>query len=175
MKRPPHPATAYAARFIAPWEGFLPRAIPDELAGGLLTQGYGHTEFAGKPLPSTTEVWSKEKALRVLAHDAMGASRSVSAAVKRRIPMRVRMALISATFNLGASILDHTEFIQAINEGHFSHAAALLENYDHDGAGNVILGLERRRKAEAWMLRHPHRLRRNPHKPTPKQRTKEKK
>lgn len=171
MKRPPHPAVVAAARFIAPWEGFLPVAVADELAGGLPTQGYGHTKFAGKPLPSFSEVWSKAKALRVLAHDAMGASRSVSAVVKRRIPMRVRMALISAVFNLGPSFLDG-DILAAVNTGHYSRAAELLEHFDHDGAGNVILGLERRRKAEAWMLRNPHKVSRNPHKPHPKKRRK---
>lgn len=169
-----HPwSIAYAARFIAPWEGFLPEAVPDELAGGLPTQGFGHTRFAGVPIPVLGGLaWSRAKALRVLGHDARAASHQVEAALKRRIPVRVRIAMISATFNLGGSILDHTEFMAAINGGHFDHAADLLENYDHDGAGNVILGLERRRKAEAWMLRHPHKIVRNPHKPVPKQRRK---
>lgn len=172
MKRPPHPAVVFAARFIAPWEGFLPRAVADELAGGLPTQGFGHTRYAGAPIPVVGgETWSEAKALRVLAHDAMGSSRSVSEKVKRRIPMRVRIALISAAFNLGSSFLDG-ELLRAVNTGNFDRAAGLLENFDHDGAGNVILGLERRRKAEAWMLRHPHKLRRNPHKSVPKKRRK---
>jgi GH24 family phage-related lysozyme (muramidase) len=162
----PHWSIGWAARFIAPWEGFLPEAIGDSLAGGLPTQGYGHTRFAGKPIPVIGgPAWSKAKALRVLGHDCRGAAHSVDRTVKRRIPVRVRIALISATFNLGGSILVGTELIRAINTGQFDRAAALLERYDHDGSGNVIEGLRRRRKAEAWMLRHPRKLARNPHRP----------
>jgi GH24 family phage-related lysozyme (muramidase) len=161
-----HWTIAWAARFIAPWEGFLPRAVADALAGGLPTQGFGHTPFAGPPIPVIGgPAWSKAKALQVLSHDCRGAAHSVDRAVKHRIPVRVRIALISAAFNLGGSILVGTELIRAINTGQFDRAAGLLENYDHDGSGNVIEGLRRRRKAEAWMLRHPHKVARNPHKP----------
>lgn len=169
-----HPwSIAYAARFIAPWEGFEPRAIPDELAGGLPTQGFGHTKWAGVPIPVIGgPAWSKAKALRVLGHDARAAAHQVADKIQHRLSVRQRMALISAVFNLGGSILDGTPLQHALNRGAFEHAATILENYDHDGAGNVILGLERRRKAEAWMLRHPHKIARNPHRPKPKNRSK---
>lgn len=167
-----HWSIEYAARFIAPWEGFEPVAIPDELAGGLPTQGFGHTKYAGTPIPVIGgPAWSKEKSLRVLGDDARASARSIEEKIHHRLPVRVRIAMISAVFNLGASFLDG-EIGDALNRGEFDRAADLLEHLDHDGAGNVILGLERRRKSEAWMLRHPHKLRRNPHKPVPKKRRK---
>lgn len=149
----------WAARFIAPWEGYLPFAVGDSLAGGLATQGYGHTHFAGPPIPVVGGPrWSKAKALRVLAHDCRGASHEVDRLIHNRLTVRRRIALISLVFNCGASVLSGTELQRALNQGRWQRAAELILQYDHAG-GVEVLGLKRRRMSEAWLLLHPRRIR----------------
>lgn len=157
-----HPAVKkFAARFIAPWEGFLPQATLDTIADPPVeTIGFGHT---GNVHPG--ERWSRERAERVLAHDIGWASAAVVDKVKHRLSVRQRIALISFVFNLGPGVLEG-ELLATLNRGEFKRAASMMEGYDHAG-GVVVQGLLNRRKAEAWMMRHPHRPTRNPHKPQP--------
>jgi lysozyme len=165
--RKKHPAVRlYAARFIGPWEGFLPDAYLDTLASpDVWTIGFGHTGdvHAG-------EHWTKEHAEKVLAHDIGWASAAVVQKVKHRLSVRQRIALISLVFNCGPGILDG-DLLHALNKGEFDRAASIMETMNHAG-GVVVEGLTRRRKAEAWMMRHPRKLRRNPHKPTPRHKEK---
>lgn len=145
-----------AARFVAKWEGWLPEAYLDTIASPpILTQGFGHTEYAGRPYPSIGSVWSKAKGYRVLARDLRASARVVNQLVKHKLTLRQRMALISFIFNLGPGILPHTEMLRALNEGKFRVAALHMLEYDHAG-GVVVEGLRNRRHAEAWLLTNPH-------------------
>lgn len=159
-----HGARLPAARFVARWEGLLHEATLDEIAQPPIeTIGYGHTGdvHAG-------EVWSTAKAMRVLMHDIGWASAAVAEKVEHRLTLRQRMALISFVFNLGPGVLEG-KLLALINQGKMDQAADLMLDYDHAG-GVEVLGLKRRRESEAWMMRHPHKVARNPHRPSHKQR-----
>lgn len=154
----------YAADLVAKWEGLITTAYLDTLASPpVLTLGYGHTKYAGSPIPYVGERITEEEAKKVLAHDLRATARAVSEKITWPLTFRQRMALISAAFNLGPGILD--DLAPLVNHGHIKAAARKLEGYDHDGHGVVIEGLKRRRKNEAWLLRHDHLP--SPHRPTP--------
>jgi len=158
----------WAARFIAKWEGFLPVAVWDTLASpDILTQGYGHTHFAGEPIPREGTRWSKAKALRVLAHDASAVARHLASVVRHKLTVRQRIAMISFGFNLGTGAID--DLAPLLNRGEIKRAADKMLEYNHAG-GVVVEGLTNRRKAERWMMLHSRPRHRNPHKATPHRR-----
>lgn len=159
----------WAARFIAKWEGWLPSAYLDTIASPpVWTQGYGHTKYAGPPIPPDGR-WSRAKGLRVLAHDCRAAAAAVDRDVKHRLTVRQRIALISFAFNLGPGILPGSDLLRAINTGRMGKAATLMLDYDHAG-GVVVQGLLNRRRAEAWLMTHSKRRARQPHKPAKRDR-----
>lgn len=153
----------YAARFVAKWEGFLPTAYLDTIASPpVLTQGYGHTRYAGDPIPQPGTTWSENKAMHVLTHDLRETARAVDAKIRQKLSFRQRIALISAAYNLGPGILD--ALAPMINAGRIKAAADKLLEYDHAG-GVVVEGLLNRRKAERWLMLHDHLP--NPHRARP--------
>lgn len=138
----------WAAKFIAKWEGFLPSAYLDTIASpAVYTIGYGHT---GNVRPG--EVWSKAKALRVLARDARSAAAAVTEYIDVKLTVRQRMALISLAFNAGSGILDGTTITTELNKRHYQAASDALLLYCHNGAGVVIPGLLNRRRDERAMF-----------------------
>lgn len=156
-----HWSLLWAARFVAKWEGWLPTAYLDTLASPpVWTQGYGHTRYAGPPIPPDG-TWSKVKGLRVLARDCRSSAAAIDRYVKHRLTARQRMALISFVFNLGPNVLPGTELLRCLNEGRWHRAAELMRHYDHAG-GVVVEGLARRRRAEAWLITHPRTRDRQP-------------
>lgn len=151
----------WAARFVAKWEGFLPRAVLDTLASPpIWTQGFGHTHFAGPPLPQAGTTWSKAKALRVLANDLANIAGHLNHKVHHRLTVRQRIALISFGFNLGPGAID--DLAPLLNRGEIKRAADKMLEYNHAG-GVVVEGLTNRRKAERWMMLHSKARHRNPH------------
>jgi lysozyme len=150
-----HWSLLWAARFVARWEGWLPTAYLDTIAQPPVdTQGYGHTRYAGPPIPPDG-TWSKAKGLRILARDCRSSAAAVDRLVEHKLTVRQRMALISFVFNLGPNILPGTDLLAALNRGNFHSAARLMLQYDHGGHGEVVEGLLRRRRAEAWLMTHP--------------------
>lgn len=153
---------AYAARFVAQWEGFSSPAILDTWASpDVWTFGFGHTKYAGRPIPGPGSTISKAYAYVVLANDLRESARKVDEAIKRPITFRQRIALISFVYNLGSGYLDDG-IQQAVNRGRPGEAARLMLAYDH-AAGVRLEGLTRRRHAEAWMMVHSTK---SPHKPS---------
>lgn len=153
----------YAAKFVGKWEGFLEVALLDTIASPpLWTIGFGHTRFAGAPVPHEGMRVTREQAEAILTDDLRGAARAVDAAIDVPLTFRQRIALISAAFNLGASVLD--TLAPLINAGRMKAAADKLLEFNHAG-GVVVEGLTNRRKAERWMMLHS--LAPNPHRPQP--------
>jgi lysozyme len=136
----------YAARFIAPWEGFLPQAYQD--TGGIWTIGYGHT--GPEVVPGLR--WSRAKALRVLASDIAYFARGVDRLVK--LTFRERIACISFAFNVGLGGFASSTFLKRLNENRRREAANALMLWVKDARGNTLLGLKRRRAAERWLMIH---------------------
>lgn len=142
------PILRYAARFVAPWEGYLPYAYQD--SGGVWTIGYGHT--AGVHPGQRT---NRAQALRWLAQDLRSASRAVARNVHVKLTVRERIACISFTFNVGEGGLQSSTFLRKLNEGKKREASNALMLWVKDAAGNTLLGLKRRRAAERWLFLHP--------------------
>jgi lysozyme len=151
-----HWSLLWAAKFIAEWEGFSSPAILDTIASPpVWTVFFGHTKYAGKPIPHEGMTGSRARGMRVLARDCRSSAQAVDRDVKHKLTARRRMALISFVFNLGPNILPGTDLLAALNEGNFHRAARLMLQYDHGGNGEVVEGLLRRRRAEAWLMTHP--------------------
>lgn len=139
---------AYAARFVAKWEGYSSHAYQD--SGGVWTIGYGHTRGV-----RAGQTCSRAQALRWLIADLREASAAVQRYVRRPLSTRQRIAWISFTFNVGVGGLTSSTALARWNHGDIRAAAAALQWWDKDAAGHVLLGLQRRRRAEAWLLTHP--------------------
>lgn len=144
----------WAARFVAPFEGFINHAYFD--SGGVLTIGYGHTG----PDVYVGQTCSHTQALRWLAKDLHEAAAAVDRLVTRRMSVRQRIAWISFAFNVGAGGLAESTALARFNAGDVKGAAAALLWWDKDANGTVLLGLRRRRRAEKWLLLHKGRRRR---------------
>jgi lysozyme len=152
-----HWSLLWAARLVAKWEGYVSPAMLDTLASPpLWTVGYGHTHFAGDPIPHEGMRVSKARALRILAEDCRSSAAAVDRLVHHKLAVRQRMALISLVFNCGSGVLVGTELVRCLNEGRWQQAALHLLEFDHAG-GVVVEGLRRRRQNEAWLLLHPRR------------------
>jgi lysozyme len=138
-----------AARFIAPWEGLLLHSYPD--SGGIWTVGYGHTGSEVGPGQTIT----KARALALLASDLRGAAAAVNRNFTRPLSVRQRIAAISFAFNVGEGGLQSSTFLREFNAGNTKAAADALLLWTKDAAGNTLLGLQRRRRAERWLFLHP--------------------
>jgi lysozyme len=157
-KRKKNRTLEYAARFVAPFEGEVLHAYPD--SGGVWTIGYGHTDGV-----KAGQTCTHAQALRWLEADLRDAARAVDKYVTRRMSMRQRIAWISFTFNCGSGALAESTALARFNAGDRKGAAQALQWWNKDANGIVLAGLQRRRRAEAWLLTHP--FRKNPHNPTP--------
>ncbi len=149
VEREPSWKLALAARFIAPWEGLMTTAYRD--SGGILTIGYGHTG----PDVYEGQTITKAKALALLASDLRSAAAAVNRNVKVPLTVRERIAAISFTFNVGEGGLQSSTFLRELNAGNRRSAADALLMWVRDADGSVLLGLQRRRRAERWLFLHP--------------------
>jgi GH24 family phage-related lysozyme (muramidase) len=150
----------WAARFVAKWEGFVPTAYQD--SGGVWTIDFGHTNGVYPGQRS-----NRAEGLRWLTEDLRTASVAVNRYVTRKLSVRQRIAWISFAFNCGAGALAESTALARFNAGDLDGAAEALSWWAKDASGNTLLGLERRRKAEGWLLTHPRSLKRNPHRSHP--------
>jgi len=151
----------WAARFVAKWEGEELRAYQD--SGGIWTIGDGHTG----PDVHPGQVISHGRAMELLKQDLRTAASAVDRLVTRRLSIRQRIAWISFTFNCGVGALEESTALERFNDSDVKGAAAALTWWDKDAAGNTLLGLQRRRQAEKWLLLHNGRRRRKvPRTPT---------
>ncbi len=141
-KRKPSWRLAWAARFVAPFEGLRTSAYYD--SGGVLTIGYGHTGSDVYP----GQVISKAKALAYLTSDLRSAAQAVARNVHVPLTVRQRIAAISFTFNVGEGGLQSSSFLRLLNERKYNAAANALLLWVRDADGSVLLGLQRRRRLE---------------------------
>lgn len=148
---------SWAARFIAKWEGYLPRPYLDSIASPpIWTAGYGHTHLAGPPAPRAGQYWSEVKALRVLTKDIRSAARAVRQRISVKLTVRQRIALISLVFNCGEGAIAGSELQAKLNRSDYLGAANEFLEWCHAG-GAVVEGLLNRRREERWMFLHGRR------------------
>ncbi len=142
------PATSLSERgvdLIKGFEGLRLQAYRDP--AGVWTIGYGHT--GGDVRPGMTI--SPARAEELLRHDTGWAQDAVRRSVKVPLTQGQFDALTSFTYNLGAGALASSTLVKKLNTGDYAGAQKEFGRWVHAG-GEVLLGLVRRRAAEAKLF-----------------------
>lgn len=141
-------ALSIAASFIAPFEGYFPKAYLDPV--GIRTICYGITQGDLKyDGASFSGVYTKEECLQFLEKDLVRYQAEVRKCVPKVQPLHREAALISFVYNLGGGALCGPVG-RNINAGNISAGCRDMLAYNH-AAGRVLSGLTRRREAEMTM------------------------
>lgn len=126
---------------IEHFEGLRLKAYQDIV--GVWTVGYGHT---GKDVHPGMYI-TQEYAEHLLRDDLMKAERAVGHYYTKPLTQGQFDALVSFTYNLGASALHGSTLMKKMNRGDFDGAANEFHKWNHAG-GREISGLTRRRAEE---------------------------
>lgn len=132
-------------------------ATPDELARGIWTIGYGHTQGVHKG-----DICTEAQADAWLLEDCTDAERAVHILVKVPINQHQYDALVSFAFNVGGDIdadsiaegLGDSTLLRKLNGGDYVGAAQEFPKWCKQN-GKVLQGLVRRRAAEQNLFLTP--------------------
>ncbi|MBD2105968.1 lysozyme [Nodosilinea sp. FACHB-13] len=153
---PPPPGNTINAAGLAiikGFEGLSLSAYPDPGTGGEpWTIGYGHTSSAGAPQVYRGLTITRAEAEEILKRDLKKYEKAVSDAVTRTLTSDQFSALVSFTFNVGPSNLQSSTLLKKLNAGDMAGASEEFAKWIYAG-GNVMPGLQRRRKAERALFR----------------------
>lgn len=161
----PRTLTRRGARFIAGWEGYIPRPYYDEL-GRVWTVGYGSTfKPNGDPVTQYSPIylprWRARRWLRNVAQQAVGEWINDHTTVG--LNKNEFDALVSFGYNCGIGALEGSELWEKLQRGDRQAAADEFLEWDKawvNGSLQSVWGLTRRRRAERTMfLRKPRQRR----------------
>lgn len=133
--------SARGQRLIERFEGRMYMAYQD--GGGVWTIGVGHTKGIKKGMVATgaqIDAWFAEDSAEAVA----GVNKSVTATMTQN----QFDAMVSLAFNIGVTALSGSTLVRKFNAGDIAGAALQFVRWNQDN-GKVILGLTRRRQAEA--------------------------
>lgn len=147
-----------AVKLISEFEGcrLMPYLCPADVA----TIGYGHALVGKNGLQLKGDVGlaiakqmyplgiTPEDAQDMLWADILDVAAQVDRLVAVSLTDNERSALVSFTFNLGAGALKNSTLLRRLNQGDKAAVPGELLKWTR-GGGRVLLGLVRRRKAEA--------------------------
>lgn len=145
-------ALAMAIPAVKKWEGFAPTVVPDRLANGLPTGGYGET--VGVKLGETHDekYWAARLAKR-LAEDY---DAGIGKCIKVELPDTARAAAISVSYNAGVGALCGSAIVRKWNAGDFRGGCEAIRgwrvgSHPHGPNGPLVIqrGLQNRRNDEA--------------------------
>ena len=140
--------TDIALPFVKQVEGCKLRAYPDPATGGEpWTIGYGAT---GPDIGPDT-VWTQEQADADLLNRLDHINAVVTQAIRVRLGVHQRAALVSLTYNIGVENFLQSTLLRHINDSDYNHACGQFGVWIM-AAGRVIVGLIRRRAAEAELF-----------------------
>lgn len=126
---------------------------PGSRVRGTLTIGYGHTSAAGPPRVYVGMEITKEQADEILSADLASVEIEVEHLVKVPLTQFQFDALVDFQYNTGWLAHPHCSLLNALNAGNYKLAAQDFMLYNR-AQGKVLVGLNRRRKAEmAWFVR----------------------
>jgi len=128
-------------------EGLRLTAYDD--GAGNLTIGYGHKVVSDMPTRIT-----REQAEELFLADVATAEAAVNRSV--RVPLTASQfdALVSLVFNWGAGNFSQSELLRRLNAGDYRGAQQRLSEHPVTAGGEIVSGLQRRRRAEAdWFGR----------------------
>jgi lysozyme len=128
---------------IKDFEGFKPLAYEDPFVPGLWTIGYGETDGVkrGDVITSGKATTKFLARLDTLYHQ-------LDATVHPRLSQGQSDALYSLVYNVGVGKFWHSKLYAKLNQ--LVMAPAEMLDWCHDGKGNVIPGLKKRRDWEYW-------------------------
>jgi lysozyme len=129
---------------IKSFEGFSARVYLDPVH--LATVGWGHLVRADDGL-KVGDFITADRAMRLLVDDLAAAETAVETLVHVPLSDNQFAALVSFTFNLGATAFANSTLYRLVNEGDMEGAAEQFSHSNHAG-GKVVSGLTRRRAAE---------------------------
>lgn len=130
-------------QLIKSFEGLRLTAYPDPKTGGdPWTIGFGHTNGVKRG-----DTITEEEADALLYGDLRNFEESVDSLVTAPLTQNEFDALVSFTFNLGASRLKSSTLLKLLNRMQYDYAAAEFLKWVSPGS-SVEAGLKRRRMAE---------------------------
>jgi len=124
-------------------EGLRLAAYDD--GAGNLTIGYGHKIVSG----DTPTRITREQAEALFLADVATAEAAVNRSV--RVPLTASQfdSLVSLVFNWGAGNFSQSELLRRLNVGDYRGAQQRLSEHPVTAGGEIVSGLQRRRRAEA--------------------------
>lgn len=145
-------ALAMAIPAVKKWEGLAPTVVPDRLANGLPTGGYGETEGVRLGETHDEQFWSARLAKR-LAEDY---DAGIGKCIKVELPDSARAAAISVAYNAGVGALCNSAIVSRWNAGDVRGGCEAIRGWrvgSHPRGPNGPLviqrGLQNRRNDEA--------------------------
>ncbi len=126
--------------FIKSFEGLRLKSYDDGV--GVQTIGYGSTRGIAKGMTIT-----QEQAERMLKNDIARFEPEIEKLVKVPLSQNQWDALMSFTYNLGATNLASSTLLKLLNAGDYARAAEQFGRWNRAG-GKEFSGLARRRAAE---------------------------
>jgi lysozyme len=145
-------ALAMAIPAVKHWEGYAPTVVPDRLANGLPTGGYGETEGVKLGETHDEKFWSDRLAKR-LAEDY---DAGIGKCIRVDLPDSARAAAISVAYNAGVGALCGSAIVKKWNAGDVRGGCEAIRGWrvgSHPRGPNGPLviqrGLQNRRNDEA--------------------------
>jgi lysozyme len=138
---------AAAGALITPWEGIFTKPYFDIV--GVKTVCIGATAAEGVDLNRTYTI---PECKDMLVKSLPKYDNGIRSCVTREMPDSVRVAMISATYNIGIAGFCRSTMRVRINTGDFAGACDALLAWNRAG-GRVVKGLDNRRRAERTYCR----------------------
>lgn len=134
-------AAVVAAPFVVVHEGLVLRSYRDPV--GIWSACYGHTGPDVRP----GQEYNHDRCLQLLDEDLAIAAAAVRRSVRVELPDKTEAALISFTFNVGASNFRSSTLLSKLNAGDIAGACDELPRWVY-ARGRKLPGLVARREAE---------------------------
>jgi lysozyme len=135
----------HGRKLIEQFEGLRLHAYRDVV--GVWTIGYGHSSYAGKPVPVAGMTITAAQADTILADDLRRVEMGVLAAIKRPMEQGQFDAMVSLAFNIGLAAFRSSSVARYFNRGQPILAANAFRLWTRAG-GRELPDLARRREAE---------------------------
>lgn len=131
--------------FIKSFEGFS--ATPYRCSAGVLTIGYGTTEFV-----ELGDTVTEEEACELLKNDVQEAADAVDDLVDVELTQSQYDALCSFIYNVGRSAFENSTMLKMLNQGKSKKEIGPQFLRWNKSKGTVLSGLTRRREDEKRMF-----------------------
>lgn len=124
------------------------RLVAYQDSGGVWTIGWGHTGLVDSvPIASGITI-TQEKADQLLREDLRSFEQGVESSLTHAATQDQFDAFVSFSYNVGVGAFRGSTLLRLFNLGDPHGAALQFIEWSHDAAGNLLLGLARRRTAE---------------------------